>query len=252
MFSPFPTVHSCLKNNTNNPPPSPPPKKPQNKPQTPAQEFVLLVLSDLPDSLIKSGFLIILTLEEILSIAHFGGVAQETEPKGYVRFSKTSLSFDMHSWTLRVVHVGLFDGVTVPQGLALLPAISFLLGLCCSTSSHVDNCSSSLHSVASTCALCQCWVVVFACGGRCMLCVYMCTCVWYLKLSFVYLSKSCLWPSFIAWMEGDLIALMLWTNSCAEFDAIFFISYCFPFSVLLCCNLILFILTIVSTCILWL
>lgn len=94
-------------------------------------------------------------------------------------------------------------------------------------------CSSSLHFVASTCALCQCWVVVFACGGCCMLCVYMC--MMSEALSFVSLLKSCLWPSLFAWMERDCIALMLWTNSCAEFDTIFFMSYCFPFSVLLCC-----------------
>lgn len=118
---------------------------------------------------------------------------------------------------------------------AISPFFLVLLGLCCFTSSHIDtvalHCTRSVHPcfvAVLGCCVCS-WRLLHA------VCARVHVCVMSEALSCVSLLKSCLWPSLFAWMERDCIALMLWTNSCAEFDAIFFISYCFPFSVLLCC-----------------
>lgn len=111
--------------------------------------------------------------------------------------------------------------------------------------------SSSLYFVASTCALCQCWVVVFACGGCCMLCVYMCMCVWCLKRSHLFLFWNPVsdHPSLPGWKVTAL--------RCCELTVVLNLTLLFfRFSFLFqsCCVVFNFIyfLTIVSTCILWL
>lgn len=95
------------------------------------------------------------------------------------------------------------------------------------------HCSSSLPSLAPLCPVARLGCCVCSAAAACCVCTCACVCV--SEAPRVPLLKSCLWPSLFAWMERDCIALMLWTNSCAEFDTIFFISYCFLFSVWLCC-----------------